>query len=82
MLGNYSCLSGGLLTFFQKVFFFSKNSFRVTNILDPDWFQHFVGHNLGPNLLQRLSVDIKSQLAMKNPIVVPLCESTIAGQRL
>ena len=40
---------------------FSKNSFRntfkVSNSLDPDQAQHFVGPDLGPNCLQRLSAD-------------------------
>ena len=43
---------------------FSKNSFRntikVSNGLDPDEDRHFVGPDLGPNCLQRLSADVKS----------------------
>ena len=31
---------------------------RVSNSLDPDQAQHFVGPDLGPNCLQRLSADI------------------------
>ena len=46
--------------FFFKIHF-SKNSFRytirVSNGLDPDQDQHFVGPDLGPNCLQRLSAD-------------------------
>ena len=34
------------------------NTVRVSNILDPDRAQHFVGPDLGPNCLQRLSADI------------------------
>ena len=34
--------------------------FRVSNSLDPDQDQHFVGPDLGPNCLQRLSADDKS----------------------
>ena len=33
----------------------------VSNSLDPDQDQHFVGHNLGPSSLQRLSADDKSR---------------------
>ena len=44
--------------------FFSKNSFRntirVSNSLDQDQDQHFVGPDLGPICLQRLSADNKS----------------------
>ena len=46
--------------FFSKSIF-SKNSFRniirVSNSLDPDQAQLYVGPDLGPNCLQRLSVD-------------------------
>ena len=33
---------------------------RVSNSLDPDQARHFVGPDLGPNCLQRLSADDKS----------------------
>ena len=33
----------------------------MSNSLDPDQAQHFVGPDLGPNCLQRLSVDIASK---------------------
>ena len=40
---------------------FSKNSFkntiRMSNSLDPDQARHFVGPDLGPNCLQKLSAD-------------------------
>ena len=40
---------------------FSKNSFRntikVSNSLNPDQARHFVGPDLDPNCLQRLSAD-------------------------
>ena len=44
--------------FFQNQFF-SKNSntIKVSNSLDPDQARHFVGPDLGPNCLQRLSED-------------------------
>ena len=44
---------------------FSKNSFtntkRVSNSLDPDQARRFVGPDLGPNCLQRLSADDTSR---------------------
>ena len=46
---------------FFKINFFLKNSFRNTislsNSLDPDQARHFVGPDLGPKCLQRLSAD-------------------------
>ena len=48
MLGNFSCL----LTFKS-----SRNSFRVSNSMDPDQDRHSVGPDLGPNCLQRLSAE-------------------------
>ena len=37
----------------------------MSNSLDLDQAQHFVGPHLGPNCLQRLSADDKSPLAGK-----------------
>ena len=37
----------------------------MLNNLDPDQARHFVGPDLGPNCLQRLSADDKSPLAGK-----------------
>ena len=34
------------------------NTIRLSNILDPDQARHFVGPDLGPNCLQRLSTDM------------------------
>ena len=34
------------------------NTIRVSKSLDPDQARHFVGPDLGPNCLQRLSADI------------------------
>ena len=46
---------------FLKNYFFEKNSFRNTirmsNSLDPDQARRFVGLDLGPNCLPRLSAD-------------------------
>ena len=36
------------------------NTIRQSNSLDPDQARHFVGPDLGPNCLQRLSADNKS----------------------
>ena len=51
------------LPFFFSKLTISKNSFRntirVSNGLDPDQDRHFVGPDLGPNCLQRLSADEK-----------------------
>ena len=41
------------------------NTIRVSNSLDPDQARHFVGPDLGPNSLQRLSADNKLPLADK-----------------
>ena len=48
--------------FFNNFFYnFSKNSFRntirVSNSLSPDQAQHFIGPDLGPNCLQKLTAD-------------------------
>ena len=37
------------------------NTIRVSNRLDPDQARHFVGPDLGPNCLQRLSADNKGK---------------------
>ena len=46
-----------------KINFFSKkscsNTIRVSNSLDPDQARCFVGPDLGPKCLQRLSADDK-----------------------
>ena len=39
---------------------------RGSNSLDPDHAQHFVGPDLGPNCLQRLSADDISRQRVKN----------------
>ena len=45
---------------FQK-FFQEYGTIRVSNSLDPDQARHFVGPDLGPNYLQRLSADDTSR---------------------
>ena len=37
------------------------NTIRVSNSLDPDRARHFVGPDLGPNCLQKLSADDRSR---------------------
>ena len=46
------------INFFEK---FSEDTIRVSNSLDPDQAQHFVGPDLGPNCLQKLSADDTSR---------------------
>ena len=67
MLGNFAFfllfVDFFLILFF---FFFSKkksymSAIRVSNSLDPDQAQCFVGPELGPNCLKRLSADDKSR---------------------
>ena len=64
------CLQGNFACFFVNTDFFSKSTFsknsfrntiRVSNSLDPDQAQHFVGPDLCPICLQRLSADDKSR---------------------
>ena len=48
--------------FFQNQFFQQqkfKNTIRMPNGLDPDQYRHFVGPDLGPNCLQKLSAKDK-----------------------
>ena len=63
MLGNFSCFFVVRVLFLKLTF--SKKSFRntimVSNSLDPDQARHFVGPDLGPNCLQRLSAEDKSR---------------------
>ena len=63
MLGNFACFFVICGFFFSK-WAFSKNSFRntirVSTKSDLDQARCFVGPDLGPNCLQRLSADDKS----------------------
>ena len=59
--GKFSCFFCHLLTFFKNNFF-QKNlsgKLSVSNHLDPDRDRRFVGPDLGPNYLRRLSADDK-----------------------
>ena len=51
------------LTFFFLISFPFRNTFTVSNGLDPDEDRHFVGPDLSPNCLQRLLADDKLPLA-------------------
>ena len=59
--------------FLSSADFFSKstfsknfwNTFRISNSLDPDHARRFVGSDLGPNCLQRLSADGTIRLRVK-----------------
>ena len=45
---------------FQKILS-DRNTTRVSNSLDPDQAAHFVGPDLGPNCLQKVSADDTSR---------------------
>ena len=63
MLGNFAC-SFVICGFFFKSIVLKKsfrNTFRVSNSLDPDQARCFVKPDLAPNCLQRLSADDKSR---------------------
>ena len=48
------------------------NTIRVSNDFDPDQARHFVGPDLGPNCLQRLSADNKSKRLIQNNLLILL----------
>ena len=60
MLGNFACFLNCCLWIF---FFFCINFLKKksSDSLDPDQARHFVGLDLGPDCLQRLSADDKSR---------------------
>ena len=68
MLGNFPCI--------LSADFFQNHPFQkilsgipsVSNNLDPDQARHFVGPDLGPNCLQRLSADNTSKQRV-NPLL-------------
>ena len=56
MLGNVNCmLFLSSSDCFRNNYF--RNTIRVSNSLDPDQARRFVGPELGPNCLQRLSAE-------------------------
>ena len=58
-MGNVLCFLSSAdffkVNFFEK--FFQEHYQSVKQFLDPDQARHFVGPDLGPNCLQRLSAD-------------------------
>ena len=46
------------------------NNILVSNSLDPDQAQHFVGPDLSPNCLQRLSADIAGKKLTTNNLLI------------
>ena len=48
---------GILYAFLSADYFFFQNTIRVSNNLDPDQAKYFFRADLGPNCLQRLSVE-------------------------
>ena len=54
-----------------------RNTFRLSNSLDPDQAQHFVSPGLGPNCLQRFAVDNFSRQRVNHIHAEPGCEFRI-----
>ena len=83
-----ACLCCRLLTFF-KISFLKKNSFRntfrVSNSLDPDQDRHYVGPNLGSNCLQWISAYEKGprqQEKSKCTTVMTVSDNTMISQTI
>ena len=75
---NFAC--------FFVVFFFSKyfsvknyfsNKISITNSLDPDQAQHFVGLALGPNCLQKLSAGDTSRQRVNTLTASTFCSQSL-----
>ena len=58
------------------------NTIRVSNSLDPDQARHFVGPDLGPNCLQRLSADNKSRPWQAELNTKQLVDTILSGLNL
>ena len=58
MLGYFAADFFSKTTFSKNYF---RNTIRVSNSLDPDQARQYVGPDLGPNCLQRLSADDNSR---------------------
>ena len=68
----FSCLFLSSSDFFQKkncFNFFVRTTIRVANSLDPDQARHFVGPDLSPNCLQRLSAHDTSRQRVKTSAI-------------
>ena len=61
--------------FFFKIIFFEKyfQEYHQSNILDPDQAQLFVGPDLGPNCIQRLSSDDTSKPGVNALMMLLVC---------
>ena len=66
----FCCLLFFLNQRFRKKYF--RNTFRVSNSLEPDQARPLVGPDLGPNCLQRLSVDDTSRQRVLSYIILEL----------
>ena len=62
MLFFYCLLIFSNINFLKNYF---RNTIRVSNSLDPDQARRFVGPDLGPNCLQRLSAEDASRQRVK-----------------
>ena len=72
MLGNFTyafCQRFFSRLTFKKSF---RNTFGVTNNLDPDQARHFVGPDLDPNCLQRLSSEDSARQRLHRSITLTL----------
>ena len=66
----------GCLLIFRKINFLKssfRNNIRVSSSLDPDQARQFVGPDLGPNCLQRLSADDTSRQKVKQYFLFNHC---------
>ena len=61
ILCNFACFLSYMDFFKLSLKKTLRNTIRVSNSLDPDQAWHFVGPNLDPNCLQRLSENDKSR---------------------
>ena len=81
LLGNFECILFSADLFQNQLFRKILSGIPpVSNSLDPDQAQHFVGPDLGPNCLQRLSADDPSKPIVKGfyifyPIFISLGKS-------
>ena len=68
-----------LLIFFKIIFLKNsfRNTFRVSNSLDPDQARQNVGLDLGPNCLQRLLADNTRRKRVKHACVAITCVSGV-----
>ena len=70
-MGNFSFFFTVLIFFkinFLEKFFQDYN--QSVNNLDPDKTQHFVGPDLGPNCLQRISAEDTSRKRIKSKMYI------------